>query len=67
LISDIHDRMPVILNKQNEDLWLDPGTTEPEMVRHLLAPYPAEEMRAYPVSKAVGSVKNNGIELIKEI
>jgi putative SOS response-associated peptidase YedK len=59
--------MPVILNKQDEDLWLDPGTTDPEFVRHLLVPYPAEEMTAYPVSKAVGNVKNNGVELLEEL
>jgi putative SOS response-associated peptidase YedK len=58
--------MPVILNKEDEDLWLDPGTTDPEFVRHLLVPYPAEEMKPYPVSKAVGNVRNNGEELIKE-
>jgi putative SOS response-associated peptidase YedK len=58
--------MPVILKKEDEDLWLDSGTIEPEFVRHLLVPYPAEEMKAYPVSKAVGNVRNNGEELIKE-
>jgi putative SOS response-associated peptidase YedK len=59
--------MPVILSKQDEDLWLDPGTTDPEIVRHLLVPYASEEMKSYPVSKAVGNVKNNGEELIKEL
>jgi putative SOS response-associated peptidase YedK len=58
--------MPVLLKKEDEDLWLDPGMTETEMVRHLLVPYPTEEMKAYPVSKAVGNVRNNGEELIKE-
>jgi putative SOS response-associated peptidase YedK len=53
LMADIHDRMPVLLKKEDEDLWLDPGMTEPDMVRHLLVPYQSEEMKAYPVSKAV--------------
>jgi putative SOS response-associated peptidase YedK len=66
LMAEIHDRMPVLLKKEDEELWLDPGMTEPEMVRHLLVPYPTEEMKAYPVSKAVGNVRNNGEELIKE-
>ncbi|SED15197.1 SOS response-associated peptidase [Paenibacillus sp. GP183] len=67
LMADIHNRMPVILKKDDEALWLDPGTTDPEFVRHLLAPYPPEEMKAYPVSKAVGNVRNNGFELIKQL
>jgi putative SOS response-associated peptidase YedK len=65
-MAEIHDRMPVILNKVDEDLWLDPGMTEPEMIRHLLVPYPTKEMKAYPDSKAVGNVRNNGEDLIKE-
>jgi putative SOS response-associated peptidase YedK len=64
LMKDIHDRMPVILRREDEHLWLDQDLNEPEKLRHLLVPYPAKEMHAYPVSKRVGNVKNNDESLI---
>ena len=36
--SAIHDRMPVILNPDSYDLWLDPGMTKVEAVSDLLSP-----------------------------
>jgi putative SOS response-associated peptidase YedK len=59
LLEPIHNRMPVILSPQNYSRWLDPG--EPSQLPiDLLRPYPAEEMRAWQVSAAVGNVRNNG-------
>jgi hypothetical protein len=43
LLRPFHDRMPVIIPKDKEDLWLDPKPTEEEKLLPLLAPYPAEE------------------------
>lgn len=59
LMAPIHDRMPVILKPEDEGLWLDRSVQRPEAIRHLLGPYPAEEMEAYPVSAEVGSVRND--------
>lgn len=67
LVADVHDRMPVILRQEDEAMWLDREIIEPEFLRYLLAPYPAEEMRAYPVSKRVGNVRNNDADLIDVI
>jgi putative SOS response-associated peptidase YedK len=62
LLKPIHNRMPVILSPQDYSRWLDPG--EPSQLPiDLLRPYPAEEMRAWKVSAAVGNVRNNGPEL----
>lgn len=62
LLEPIHNRMPVILSPQDYTRWLDPG--EPSQLPiDLLRPYPAEEMRAWKVSAAVGNVKNNFPEL----
>lgn len=66
LMMDIHDRMPVILKPENEALWLDRGTNEPEMIRHLMVPFLSDQMKAYPVSTRVGNVRNNDPDLIKE-
>lgn len=66
LMKDIHDRMPAILTPEQEPLWLQEDLA-PEDLREMICPYPDEWMKAYPVSKRVGSVKENDEELIKEI
>lgn len=67
LMASIHDRMPVVLTKDAEKIWLDPKVQDPEVLGELLRPFNAEEMEAYEVSEAVNSPKNNGPELIREI
>ena len=62
LTRDIHDRMPVILDPADYDRWLSGAAGE-----ELLKPYPSEKMARYPVSRAVGSVKNTGPELIEPL
>jgi putative SOS response-associated peptidase YedK len=55
LIETIHTRMPVILRNEDLDQWLDPSPRAPESLSHLLKPYPAELMEAYPVSTLVNN------------
>ncbi len=62
LMQDIHDRMPVILERDAYELWLDPGFTKVEELQPLLKPYPAEAMRRYRVSQRVNQVKNDDPE-----
>ncbi len=64
LMAPLHNRMPVILDREDEDLWLDPDATEPERLLPLLRPYPARRMAAYPVSRAVNSPTNDSPTLI---
>lgn len=65
LMAELHNRMPVILHRDDEEEWLDPDVTEPRQVERLLRPYPAEEMEAVPVSRAVNNVRNDGPQLIE--
>jgi putative SOS response-associated peptidase YedK len=58
LTAEIHDRMPVILPPGSYDAWLDPEAERDELYG-LLAPYPEDEMEAYPVSRFVNSPSNN--------
>jgi len=53
-------RMPVILSKEAEQVWLDPTIQEPERLLDLLKPYPSVEMEVYPVSPKVNSPANDG-------
>jgi putative SOS response-associated peptidase YedK len=59
LTSTVHDRMPVILDPGNYDLWLDPGMQDVNAISQLLKPYDARLMRCYPVSTRVNSGAND--------
>jgi putative SOS response-associated peptidase YedK len=59
LLADIHDRMPVILNPDHYDLWLDPAFRNTASVSEMLKPFDATIMRRYPVSARVNHVQNN--------
>ena len=58
----VHDRMPVILDPSDYDLWLDPVMTDVQVVSELLKPYDARLMRSYPVSTRVNRVENDDKE-----
>lgn len=66
-LAAIHDRMPVILHREDEALWLDRTVQEREQLDPLLVSYPSEEMEAYEVDKRVGSVKHDDPGLIKRV
>ena len=59
--SNVHDRMPVILDPNNYDVWLDPGFADAAALAELLKPYNARLMRSYPVSARVNSVVNDDV------
>ena len=67
LLAPIHDRMPVILDPDEEALWLDPDVADPVAVLPCLRPYPAEAMEGYPVAPLVSSVRNDGPELVRPL
>ncbi|GAA0135445.1 SOS response-associated peptidase [Paenibacillus sp. YSY-4.3] len=66
LMADIHDRMPVILQKEDEAEWLDRDNADVQALIRLLRPYDSNEMRAYPVSSEVGNVRNNYAKLLEK-
>lgn len=65
LIEPIHNRMPVILPTFACLDWIKLGDVNPIGIRSLLTPYPAEEMEAYPVSRAVNDPKIDTSALIQ--
>ncbi|MBI5654525.1 SOS response-associated peptidase [Candidatus Uhrbacteria bacterium] len=64
LVKKIHDRMPCILKREDEERWLDPGL-DSEKALDLCYAYPAKSMQAYPVSRAVNSPSQEGPNLIR--
>lgn len=67
IMQPIHERMPVILDSKDYDLWLDPTMQKPDLLQPLLVPYSAEEMTAYPVSTRVNKPMNDSPECIQEL
>lgn len=63
LTAQVHNRMPLMLAPEDFASWL--GT--PDDRAALLRPFPADDMEMWPVTPAVGNVKNTGAELIEPI
>jgi len=67
-LGSIHGRMPVFVDSEHADAWLDPTITHPRDVLAAAlddAPRVAEGLEYYPVDRAVGNVRNNSPELIE--
>jgi putative SOS response-associated peptidase YedK len=65
LLAEIHDRMPVILEKSKEAAWLDSGTSEADL-QAMLTPYPVDSMLGYSVSPMVNNVVNDSPYVIRK-
>jgi putative SOS response-associated peptidase YedK len=65
LVRPIHNRMPVILQPEDEEQWLDASRTPFAKAKSLLKPYPEELMDAHDVSPVVNSAKYDGPECIQ--
>jgi putative SOS response-associated peptidase YedK len=60
----IHDRMPIILQPQDYELWLDPAMQTSERLLPLLQPYADTEIQHYPVSTKVNSPQNDSPDCV---
>jgi putative SOS response-associated peptidase YedK len=63
VVGDLHHRMAVVLDSDREETWLTGETGAGD----LLEPYPAAEMRSYPVSTAVNDPSNDSPEVVREV
>jgi putative SOS response-associated peptidase YedK len=59
LLADIHDRMPVILDPDDYDQWLEPAFRDAGSLSAMLRPFDAALMHRYPVSTRVNQVLND--------
>jgi putative SOS response-associated peptidase YedK len=67
LLAEVHNRMPFILEAEEEDVWLG---AKPESVEGLLTslkPVPGDQLEMYPVSKMVNWVKNDSPDLVQRV
>jgi putative SOS response-associated peptidase YedK len=66
-VSELHDRMPVILDRESFGLWLDPGMQDVERLKPLLVPMAGDELETVPVSKRVNSPAYDGAECVEPL
>lgn len=62
LMKPIHNRMPVILSKEEEKIWLHEENTN--LLLSFLHPFSANEMESYAIGEAVNSPINDNESLI---
>ncbi|WP_285766891.1 SOS response-associated peptidase [Peribacillus sp. SI8-4] len=67
LMTGIHDRMPVILKREDEKAWLDLSMNDVTYLQQYLKPFDSERMEAFEVSADVNSPKNNSPSLIQQL
>jgi len=66
-LKTIHNRMPVILEQEFEEKWLDTRIQDFDSLTEMLKPYPDDQMITYKVSSEVNNPRNDNLQLIKEI
>ena len=66
-MADLHDRMPVILEGDDAEMWLDSDLAEFAPLEHLLRPVGDEAIAIRPVSRDVNNTRHNGPELIEPV
>jgi putative SOS response-associated peptidase YedK len=62
-LGHIHDRMPLMVERERWDQWLAPDTGQDSLL-DLLVPAAPGDLEAYPVATLVSNVRNNGPELL---
>jgi putative SOS response-associated peptidase YedK len=66
-MQTIHNRMPVILHKEDYILWLSPEEEPTPVLQELMKPYSGDELTAYAVSKMVNKPGNDTPDLIQPV
>jgi len=66
LVSQLHERMPVIIGRNDYDIWLNPDAPL-ELEKKLLLPFPAERMTLWKVGALVNSSGNESEECIRKV
>ena len=64
LLEPIHNRMPVILPREHEAIWLD-NAADQAIWLDMLRPFPADLLTAFHVSKRVNYVGNDDPEIVQ--
>lgn len=58
IVASIHDRMPVLFNPQDEQIWMNKDSSELQLLG-LLKGYPSSDMNYYPVTPRISDAQAN--------
>ncbi|MBN1325675.1 SOS response-associated peptidase [Candidatus Falkowbacteria bacterium] len=66
-IHNIKKRMPVILDKKEERVWLEKEIDD-DLIKNLMDPYPSDKMKAHTISKMItaSGIKRNLPSIMEE-
>jgi putative SOS response-associated peptidase YedK len=67
LVGGLHDRMPLILDPEDYDLWLDSAAKDPKLLKPLIKAYPSQGMRKFPVSSRVNKAAYDAADCLEEV
>jgi putative SOS response-associated peptidase YedK len=56
-VEPLHNRMPAILHHNDYAEWLNPSIKDWGMVKHLIKPYPGEDLTIFPVSRKMNNTR----------
>ena len=66
-IREIHDRMPVILEPEVIETWLNPEIQDTDQLEEVLKQGYVKDLKSYPVSRFVNSPANNNPACIEPL
>jgi len=67
LVSRVHDRMPVLVDREDFSPWLNSGYLDSDFFDKVFHPFPAVKMECYPVSTYVNNPHREGPECIAPV
>jgi putative SOS response-associated peptidase YedK len=67
VVAPLHDRMPAILHQEDEAVWLAGRLPDQETLSRILAPYPAEDLEAYRISRMVNDTSIDSSDVIEPL
>ncbi len=65
--KEIHSRMPLALEAESLEPWLDPHLTDSKTIRQLVHHLPADTLTQWPVSTRVNRPGNDDVSLIEPL
>lgn len=66
-MSSLHHRMPVILNKEQQALWLEDRVLDKESLNEIVTPYPGVDLQLYPVTPQMNNWRFTGRQAIERL
>jgi putative SOS response-associated peptidase YedK len=67
LLREVHDRMPVVLERQDVARWLDPAVQLAAALKPLLAPCPSQRLTMYPVGPYINTPQHDDPRCLEEV